>query len=261
MQPLALDVTLFNMPGGLGEHIESALQRGLPEFKAALCVNDGTFVIVGSGPSLAHFAEEIQAERAKGRPICAVNGAHDWLIKQGISPDLFVTIDPRDTRHNLQEESPNTIYLLASRCCPELFDHLKERHVMLWHSASNQEENIVLRKNKIPTAVGGMSTSGLRAVNIGYFLGFRKFIMFGLDSCNAPDGITKRIDGSLTGQTIDVVVGNENGRKFVCNVAMAKQAEDFQWLYETMPDITIDVKGDGLIAAIVEERKKQGKPT
>jgi hypothetical protein len=261
MQPLALDVTLFNMPGGLGEHIESALRRGLPEFKPAICVNDGTFVIVGSGPSLAHFADEIKQERAKGRPICAIKGAHDWLIDNDIVPDLFVSIDPRDRRNNVQRPSDTTIYLLASRCAPELFDFLSDRYVMLWHSASNEEENLVLRNHKIPTAIGGMSTSGLRAVNIGYFLGFRKFVMYGMDSCNAPDGITKRIDGSLTGQTIDVVVGSKSGKKFTCNVAMAKQAEDFQYLYATMPDITIDVKGDGLLAAIVEERKRQGKFT
>lgn len=259
MQPLSLDVTLFSMPQGLGTHIESALQRGLPDFKPALCINDGTFVIVGSGPSLAQFADEIQAERAKGRPICSVKGAHDWLIDHEIVPDLFVSIDPRDRRNNIQRESDRTIYLLASRCAPELFDHLKDRYVMLWHAASSEEENAVLREHKIPTAVGGMSTSGLRAVNIGYFLGFRKFVMYGMDSCNAEDGITKRVDGSLTGQTMDVIVGNENGRKFTCNVAMAKQAEDFQYLYVTMPDITIDIKGDGLLAAILEERRKQGK--
>lgn len=261
LKPLALDVTLFNLPDGIEQHIESALARGLPEFKPALCVNDGTFVIVGSGPSLAAFADDIKAERANGRPICAVKGAHDWLIDQGIKPDLFVSIDPRDRRNNVQRESEDTIYLLASRCCPELFDHLKDRNVMLWHAASREEENAIFRKHKIPTAVGGLSTSGLRAVNIGYFMGFRKFVMYGMDSCNAPDGITKRIDGSLTGQTIDVVVGSKNGRKFTCNVAMAKQAEDFQHLYVMMPDITIDCKGDGLLTAILAERRRQGKPS
>lgn len=82
--------------------------------------------------------------------------------------------------------------------------------------------------------------------------------MYGMDSCNAPDGITKRIDGSLTGQQQDVIVG---GRKFICNVAMAKQAFDFQYLYSLLPGIHIEIKGDGLLAAINELRKKEGKPT
>ena len=262
LTPLALDVTLFNIPDGIEAHIESAIQRGLPEFKPALCVNDGTFIVAGAGPSLAQFVNEIKAEKAKGRPICAAKGAHDFLVENGIEPDLFISIDPRDRRNNVQLKSESTCYLLASRCCPQLFDHLIEQapgRVWCWHAASREEENAIFRNHNIPYAVGGLSTSGLRAVNIGYFMGFRKFIMYGMDSCNAPDGITKRVDGSLTGQVIDVVVGGKYGKKFTCNVAMAKQAEDFQHLYTMMPDITIEVKGDGLIAAIVEERRRLGK--
>lgn len=258
LQPLALDVTLFNIPSGIPAYIEQNIARGLPEFKPALCSHDGTFVIAASGPSIANFADEIKAEREKGRPICAVNGAHDWLIDQGIEPDLFVTIDPRDTRHNLKRPSERTVYLIASRCNPIVFDHLKDRYVMIWHASSREDENEIFRKHNFPALVNGMSTSGLRAVNIGYFMGYRRFVLYGMDSCNAPDGVTKRIDGALTGQTIEVVVG-KHSNKFTCNVAMAKQAEDFQYLYSMMPDIKIEAKGDGLIAAIIAERKRLGR--
>lgn len=260
MQPLALDVTLFNVAEGIPSYIEKNIARELPEFKPALCVNDGTFVIVGSGPSLVGFAKEIQAERDKGRPICAVKGGHDWLVEQGIEPDLFVSIEPRDRRNNVQRLSERTAYLLASRCCPEVFDRLVEvapGRVWIWHAGSNESENAIFRKHKFPVLIGGMSTSGLRAVNIGYFMGFRKFVMYGMDSCNAPDGITKRVDGSISGQTIEVIVGGDGGRKFTCNVAMAKQAEDFQFLYVAMPDITIEAKGDGLIAAIIADKARR----
>lgn len=256
MKPLALDVALFNMPGGLEEHIESALARGLEEFKPAICPNDGTFIIVGSGPSLAEFENEVRQEQLNGRPVCAINGAHDWLLGNGIEPNLFVSIDPRDIRHNVQKPSEGTVYLLASRCAPVVFDHLKDRPLMVWHAASREEENAVFRKHKIKALVGGLSTSGLRAVNIGYFLGFRKFVMYGMDSCNAADGMTKRVDGSQSGQTIEVQVGGPDGRKFICNVAMAKQAQDYNYLFSMMPDITVDIMGDGLLAAMEAERRK-----
>lgn len=260
LQPLALDVTMFNVAEGIPSYIEKNIARGLPEFMPALCVNDGTFVVVGSGPSLAEFPEAIKAERAKGRPICAVKGAHDWLIDQGIEPDLFVSIEPRDRRNNIQRPTEDTRYLLASRCAPEVFEHLMKSapgRVCIWHALSNEDENSVLRKNKTLFGIGGMSTSGLRSVNIGYLMGFRKFIFYGMDSCNSPDGVTKRIDGSLTGQTIEVVVGGEGGRKFICNVAMAKQADDFQKLFTQMPDITIESKGDGLITAIIADKERR----
>lgn len=252
LQPLALDASKFSVPTGLTGHIESALARGLPEFTPALVPHDGTFVIVGSGPSLAHFAEDLKAERAKGRPICAIKGAHDWLVDNGIEPDLFVSLEPRDRRNNVQRESPKTTYLLASRCSPAMFDHLKGRRVVLWHAGSDAEENACLEANNKLAIVGG-PTSGLRAVTLGYYMGFKRFVLYGMDSCNAADGITKRVDGSLTGQTTDVIV---NGRRFVCNVAMAHQAGCFQNTYVLMPDIEIEAKGDGLLAAIIDERNR-----
>ena len=256
MQPLKLDVSSFNVPDGLSTHIKYALSLGLPELPPALCSHDGTFVIAGAGPSLASTLDELREERVKGRPICAVKAAHDFLVKNGIEPDLFLSIDPRDRRNNVQEKTENTIYLLASRCNPVLFDHLKDRKVMLFHAACVEEEHQAIGKNAV--LVGGTSTSGLRAINVGYIMGFRKFVLYGMDSCNASDGITKRVDGSLTGQTIDVFVGGPSGRKFTCNVAMAEQANSFQQIWQMMPDAQLEIKGGGLLAAILEERKARG---
>jgi hypothetical protein len=166
---------------------------------------------------------------------------------------LFLSIDPRDRRNNVQEKTENTIYLLASRCSPALFEYLSDRKVMLWHALSSAEENtLMIEKYRI----GGTTTSGLRAVNVAYFMGFRKVVMYGMDSCNAPDGITKRIDGSLTGQTTEVIVDG-SFKKFTCNIAMAQQAMDFQKLWSMMPDIEVEIHGEGLLQAILEERKKR----
>lgn len=242
---------------GVAGNIEINSRRGLPEFRPAICRNDGTFVIVGSGPSLAGFADEIKAEQDKGRPICAIKGAHDWLMDNGITPDLFFSIDPRDRRNNVQKKNEITHYILSSRCDPIMFDHLKDCNLMILHCLSSDAENKLLL-DKGHDLVGGMSTSGLRVINVAYLSGFKKFIMFGMDSCNAADGVTKRIDGSLTGQTTEVTVGGPGGRKFICNLAMAKQAEDFQRIYQMMPDITVESRGDGLLTAIIAERKARG---
>lgn len=258
LQELAFDTTAFNIPSGTVEHIQSALRRGLPELPPAICSHDGTFVIAGSGPSLAQNLDGLRNEREQGRPICAIKGAHDFLIDNGIEPDLFLSIDPRDRRNNVQRVPENTVYLLASRCSPVMFDHLKDRHVMLWHAYSSADENECFKGTK-HYLIGGMSTSGLRAVNVAYYMGFRRVVMYGMDSCNAPDGITKRVDGSLTGQTTDVIVGH-TGKKFIANIAMAQQAKDFQRLWTMMPDLQVEVKGDGLLAAIHAERKRLGMP-
>ena len=107
-------------------------------------------------------------------------------------------------------------------------------------------------------AVGGGTTSGLRAINIGYLLGFRNFVLYGYDSCNRADGL-KRFTGEHTGPAIDIWVGGPSGKKFNCNMAMAQQANEFQKLFEVMGDITVDVKGPGLIAEIMRVRNEQAQ--
>lgn len=255
LKPLTIDVSQF---GNASQHIEvirKNLARGLPELVPALVAHDGTMVCVGSGPSLPTVIDQIREERAKGRPICAVKGAHDYLCEQGIEPDLFVSVEPRDRRVNLKRKNQHTLYLLSSRVALEVFDYLSDCHVVLWNAFGTSEEMKAF-KDTTKYACGGGSTSGLRAIALAYIMGYRNFVLYGYDSCNAPDG-TKRFDGSKTGVTQDVIVG---GQTFTCNMAMAAQANEFQLVtYSLLPDIHIEAKGGGLIAAILDERKRQGK--
>lgn len=255
------------------EHIKSALARGLPEFTPAPTFNDGSFVIVGSGPSVTSFINEIKSERRNGRFICAINGAHDWLVDNGLEPDWFVTCDPRPMPQNLKRLNARTTYLIASRCNPSTFDALDGRNVILWHSAASTgpaplpdgakelgwtelglvEECEAWRGR---FGVGGGTTSGLRAIYLGFLQGFRRFILYGFDSCLAADNDTKRFTGERVGgaKRIDIIIG---GRQFWCNGALAMQANEFQEVYN-LPNITIEAKGDGLIAAILAERRARG---
>ncbi len=254
LQPLKLDVSQFGVAGQHQPAIRAALARGLPEFAPALVAHDGTMVIAGSGPSLPAFIEELKEERTKGRPILAVNGAHDFLCEHDCIPDLFLTVDPRDLRHNLRRKNDQTIYLLASRVAPEVFDHLHDCRVMLWHSAGHPLEMPAFVGTGVKK-IGGGPTSGLRAIAVAYLMGFRKLVLYGFDSCNDDQG-RKRFDSGTVAVTTDVVVG---GRTFICNMAMADQANQFQFsAYGMLPDLHLDVKGDGLLAAIVAERRKAG---
>jgi len=252
MQKLELTVRAAGEPEELCSNIRSSLARKLLELAPAICIHDGTFVCVASGWSMPSFVEEIRAHQRAGRPIVAVKAAHDFLCENGIEPDLWVNLDPRDRTSGIQRHNAHTTYLVASRCPPATFDTLKERKVLLWHSWAEGVEMKALGAGKL--AVGGGTTSGMRAINIGYLFGFRNFVLYGYDSCNRADGI-KRFTGEMTGPTMDVYVGAEK-RKFTCNAAMAQQANEFQMIYSVMPEITVEAKGPGLIAAIIEERRK-----
>lgn len=259
----------------VADYIRSTLARGLPEFAPAIAFNDGTFVIVGSGPSVTSFIDDIRAERSNGRTICAVKGTHDLLIANGIEPDSFVSCEPRE--RPFKSTSARCTYLLASRCSPALFDQVTGdgRNVVVWHAVSSQpvdvpppepgetihwdqmhltEECEVWRGR---FGVGGGTTSGLRAIFLGFLMGFRKFKLYGFDSCLAPDRHTKRFSGENIGTSklMDIIVG---GKRFYCNGALAQQATEFQEMYKTLPNITIEAVGDGLIAEILKVRRARG---
>jgi hypothetical protein len=258
MRLLAVPHKAYGTVEQLSEHIRSAMARGLPEFSPGICSHDGTLVIVGSGPSMPNHFDEIQKERERGRPICALNGAHDFLCGNNFIPDLFLSVDPRETIiGNTKHRNDTTIYLIASRCNPKLFDHLKDCKVILWHSWSPDAESEAF-KGKM--AIGGGTTSGTRSIYVGYVLGFRKFVLYGLDSCLASDGITKRFSGEKAGRVVDIYVG-ERGRKFLANVPMAQQAEEIQDAFNHLGDASFEFVGDGLLAAIWEERKRRGLRT
>jgi hypothetical protein len=154
---------------------------------------------------------------------------------------------------NVTKPQKETVFLLASRVNPELFDRLKDYRVLTWHSWSMESECEAFKGR---FAIGGGTTSGLRAINVGYVLGFRNFVFYGLDSCLSDDRKTKRFTGEEAGAIVDVIVGDKT---FYCNHAMAQQANEFQEIYKVM-DVHIEVKGNGLIAMILEERKRLGKP-
>ena len=242
------------------ENIRSALARDLPELVPAVCSHDGAFVIVASGPSLPDHLDSIREDQNQGRPICAIKGAHDYLVEHGITPNLYISVEPRaDQKHRqIRLKQENCIYLLASRCHPDLFDSLKDYKIMLWHSWSDESECEVWKAER-KFGIAGGTTSGLRAINVAYVLGFRKFILYGMDSCLAKDKDTKRFSGERVGSAwiADVIVG---GRRFWANGALTQQATEFQELYKYMPGLTIESKGDGLLSAIIAERKKRGLP-
>ncbi len=243
-------------PADPKENILSCLRRGLPLFQPALFPHDGTAVLCGSGPSLPAHIEEIRAERLKRRPIIAVKGAHDLLCENGIEPDVFVSCEAKPRLECVQKHNAHTLYLLAGRCGPELYDFLlsHDRKVLVFHTWAPQEG--VLPELAEYTLVGGGTTSGLRAVTLMWLWGFAKFVLYGYDSCLDERKMKRHYGEPMRdAQITDRVF---MGRKFYCNGAMAMQADEFQEYYKILPDVTFDVKGDGLIAAIVNERRRRG---
>ena len=256
MKPLEITVQAAGTEEELCSNIRSALARNLPELTLAPTKHDGNMVLVASGWSMPDYIDEIKAHRKAGRPIVAIKATHDFLVENGVEPDLWINLDPRDRTNGIKHLNDHTTYMPASRCPPSTFDYLKGKKVLLWHSWAPGPEMEAIGPGKV--AIGGGTTSGLRAINIGYILGYRNFTMYGYDSCNSPDG-RKKFCGATPGATVDIWVGGPTGKKFNCNMAMAQQANEFQKLFEVMPDLTLNVKGPGLIAEIMRMREERAE--
>jgi uncharacterized Rossmann fold enzyme len=233
----------------LRSNIVSALARGLPEVSVGPVVHDGTFVIVGSGPSLPQFVEDIRREQQQRRTICAVKGAYDYLVERGIVPDAYFNLEAR--LRALKSPQQATLFLLASRCSPEQFDQLQGKQVQMFHTWDGKEPVPELKGR--PLLTGG-STSGLRAITVGYAWGFRRFSMYGFDSCITDDNV-KRVTGEAVEphKTLQVKCGD---RWWKTNGAMALQAQDFRDLLALIRGVEFAVHGDGLLAAIHREWTK-----
>lgn len=227
---------------GLFEHIRMALERDLPHAIA------GTVVLVGSGPSVMDQVDAIRKMQAKGFPVVAIKDAHDWLQEEGIVPDYAVAVDPQEHRWNCFKKKNRAIkYLIASQCHPAMFEHLKDMRVYLFHLYVREGQTYPPNSSLI----SGGTTTGLRAMTLFYARGYRRFELFGYDSCMKAGVL--RIDGKMPEKTVEIICG---GKTFLSSPEMASQANEFQTLYETMPDMEVYSHGEGLITTILEERAK-----
>lgn len=251
-RPLKIVTKCIASDNELMDNIKTNAARKLPEFTPIPIAHNGHMVLVGSGPSVADELDSIREQKYKGRTIVAIKGAHDWLIENNVMPDVCIMLDPQAKITNCvkHKQKNGILYLIASQCHPDVFEDLKDYPVMIWHALSMIGEQEILPDKCL---VGGGTTTGLRALNIGWSWGFRSFHLYGYDSC-IRDG-AKRVNGDKPGKIIEVFCGN---RKFEANPAMAAQANEFQEMLKIFKGIRVRTYGDGLIQEIMKSRKGMG---
>lgn len=181
--------------------------------------------IVGGGPSLKFMLGELRANAEKGMKVFAVNGAHDYLVSQGIAPDAHVIIDarPENARFITQQAKA---YYLASQCAPEVFAKAKGAVTVVHMNTAGVLDSIPQSLKPINLISSG-STVGLAAMAIAYCEGFRAMHLYGMDSSYEDDHHAYTQPENDEDKVIEAVVG---GRKFKCAPWMVRQAQDFQTL-------------------------------
>ena len=112
--PCSDDVCRANIALSLGLH--------LPEVKARK-----RLTVIAGGPS-AKYALPCEGDTV------ALNGALRLFTKQGLSPTYWACCDPQPLVADFLAEAPyDTVYLVASKCDPSVFERLALHRVRLWH--------------------------------------------------------------------------------------------------------------------------------
>lgn len=227
------------------ENIQFALDSGLP--KVEMCrAHTERAIVVSAGPSVKTYLDEIR--KTKGRVIC-VKHAHDMLIENGIIPWACVLLDPRDhVQDFIENPHPDVLYIVASMCHRTTLERLLERKakVLLYHAMVGAGENKLVKEGFF---IGGGSCAATRGISVLHVMGFRKFVLYGYDSCypEKPEG--PRDDY----QKVEVI-----GRKFWTDMELVAQAQDFEKLLQ-QGFVDLTVKGDGMISHLW--KKKRAKMT
>ncbi len=209
----------------------------------------GALSIVCYGPSLLDTWREIK------RPMLTVSGAHDFLIERGVVPDYHMDCDPRLHKAELVSRLHKDVqYLMATVVHPTFWERLAGHKVRLWHLHNGSETDTWLAKNDPGSnRIGGGTTAGARALEIGSMLGYRKFEIHGMDcSFRGERRHAGKHDGKKQNE-IEVLVA---GRKFTSSVQMVEAAREIL-VFISNYDAELWFHGDGLQQTMVQAFKSR----
>lgn len=236
----------------VAQNIAHARSLGLPEFDDQ---DLKILHIVANGPSAKLF------DPTTPGPTLAVNGAGK-LFNPDQPPTYWAVCDPQALVADFFKDPPlHTIYLVASKCDPLVFEMLKGRDVRLWHIDDHPSTKSGCR------AVSVASSVTLCVLTLMQRFGFRHFETWGWDACfydtehHAGQHVT-----DFPENTVDLCVGAiaitddatgetkyDGGRWFRTTSTWAAEGQDAV-IQTHYADYTLTVHGDGLIKALLEAR-------
>lgn len=214
--------------------------------------NDMEVAILAGGPSLNSYLDEIRQLKASGVKLCTLNGAYNWAHEKGLFPVNQFVVDARPFNARFTKPaSESNYYFIASQCHPSVLEGLPPTRTFLWHTAVNEIRDLLDKHRDVWFAIPGGSTILLRAIPLLRMMGYKKFHIYGADSClmdKAHHAYEQKENDGVP--VIPVVV---RGKTFMCHSWMISQAQEFMDLIRVFGnEIELNVRGDGLLAWIVE---------
>ncbi len=217
-------------------------------------IQEAEVMMLGGGPSLADYTDEIIKQRAQGMFLITTNGTYNWAIENGMTPSMQLVIDARKfNKRFVRPIVENCKYMMASQCNPGTLEGLPLDRTYIWHCTMGEDVHELLDElYEIWCPCPGGSTVTLRGLCLLRMLGFHKIHMYGFDSCYRDDEhhAYSQPENNYGSKPFPVTVG---GKVFWCDAWMFSQAREFMQMVGMFGDeIDLDVKGDGLIAHIIK---------
>lgn len=214
--------------------------------------NDMEVMILGGGPSLTGQLETIKQLRAEGAKLITLNGTYNWAIDNGLTPSAQIMVDSREFNARFTKPVVDGCkYLISSQCHPSVLEGLPKDRTYMWHGSWDVLKPIINAKREQWFQIPGGSTVMLRAIPLLRLLGFKKYHLFGFDSCLA-EGDAHHAYSQSENNTEQVFPMSVGGRQFRCHAWMISQAQEFQDLVKFLGnEMQVEVYGDGLIKHIL----------
>lgn len=232
-RPVQFDIRTPVNDDRLKRNIDHALSLGLPEADQSTIKS---LRVIANGPS---------ARRAllTGCETLALNGSLKLFTDVGLAPTYWAGCDPQPLMAQFLKSAPqDTIYFVASKCDPVVFETLQGHDVRLWHIDDTEIPYV----RSVPTAV----SVTLTALHLMTRLGYRHFDMWGWDGCylNGLDhAVTQDHNDS---ETITVDVGPNAERRFQTTGSWTAEVNDaVQQL--ALADYQVTINGGGMIGEIM----------
>jgi hypothetical protein len=242
------DMPMFGVRVGFDE-------RGIPKWGIPNPHNR-VAIVMCYGPSLQDTWKMALDEREfiDKSDIVSVSGAHDFLIDKGIIPKYHIECDPRLHKGDMMQKLHRRVeYYMASVCHPDLVKKLKDYKLTLWHMNEGDPSLQILDIEPNSVLVPGGGSVGLRSLALLYIMGYRRFLIHGMD-CSYRDGETHA--GKHTGkETQKVEVRCTDGRKFITAPVLITYKRYFDEIRRSFvgdadkdaSKIEIILRGDGLL--------------
>lgn len=230
---------------GLISNIRATMALGLPQVCGEAERSSPHLRVIANGPS-ALFAP------LDGDTL-ALNGALGLFVRAGLAPTYWAACDPQELVADFIPDDPprETVYLVASKCHPRVFERLRGRKVLVWHLAEDVTLE-ALGASAVEAALPFVSIT-LTAFGLMYHLGFRSFETWGWDGCYL-DGRDHASSQAHAGQNINVEVGDKT---FRTTTTWALEAQTAVELLTAIP-YRLTVNGGGLIGAMLDFHAPHG---